>query len=158
AVGAPVPPQAGASPDQAPAERRPTDVGTGGGESDDGTPAAGGEEALERLRRGWREVVAHVARNPANRPLIAACRPVEVQERVVVLGFPEDQAFLRDIAERKRGALEEGVRVVLGSAYGVRCVATNVDALALPREDGIDLVEHAKRIFEGDIADVAEIS
>ena len=42
------------------------------------------------------------ARNPANRPLVASCRPVEVRDGIVVLGFPEDQAFLRDIAERKR--------------------------------------------------------
>jgi DNA polymerase-3 subunit gamma/tau len=148
-----------AEPD-APAGDSTRDVATPGGESGDGASEGDRtrEEALERLRRGWPQVVAHVARNPANRPLIVACRPVEVQERVVVLGFPEDQAFLRDIAERKRGALEEGVRVVLGSTYVVRCVATNVDALTLPGEEAIDLVEHAKRIFEGDIADVAEIS
>ena len=116
-------------------------------------------DPLTRLRRGWPEVVAHVARNPANRPLISACRPVEVQENVVVLGFPEDQAFLRDIAERKRSALEEGVRAVLGPAYVVRCVAANVDMLApLGPEDATDLVEHARRIFEGETADVAEIS
>ena len=143
----------------APAAPATRDIAARDAERDE-SPGADSEraEALERLRRGWPQVVAHVARNPANRPLIAACRPVEVQEQVVVLGFPEDQAFLRDIAERKRGALEEGVRVVLGSTYVVRCVATNVDALALPTEEAIDLVEHAKRIFEGDIADVAEIS
>ncbi|MDQ3554720.1 MAG: DNA polymerase III subunit gamma/tau, partial [Chloroflexota bacterium] len=49
------------------------------------------EDLLARLRSGWPEVVAFVARNPANRPLISACRPIEVQGGVVVLGFPEDQ-------------------------------------------------------------------
>ena len=68
-------------------------------------PMGDAEAALDRLRRGWAEVVAHVGRNPANRPLFAACRPVEVQGYVAVLGFPEDQAFLRDIADRKRPAL-----------------------------------------------------
>jgi hypothetical protein len=114
---------------------------------------------LEQLRSGWPQVVAHVARNPANRPLIAACRPVEVQGHVVVLGFPEDQAFLRDIADRKRPALEEGVRAVLGSSYSVRCVAANVEMLPpLATEDALDLVEQAQRIFKDELADVAEIS
>ncbi|MGI8703839.1 MAG: hypothetical protein ACR2JZ_04950 [Candidatus Limnocylindrales bacterium] len=121
-------------------------------------PAAAGSP-LDQLRRSWPDVVAHVARNPANRPLITACRPVEVEGHVVVLGFPEDQAFLRDIAERKRTALEEAVQLVLGPAYGVRCIATNLEALPpLPEAETIDLVEHARRIFGGDIADVAEVS
>lgn len=120
--------------------------------------AADPEDLLARLRSGWSEVVAFVARNPANRPLISACRPVEVQGGVVVLGFPEDQVFLRDIAERKKAALEEGLRHVLGQPVGVRCVATNI-ALLEPVEAGAaDLVEQARRIFEGDLADVREIS
>jgi hypothetical protein len=125
------------------------------------SPEKAGESAdvLEQLRRGWPQVIAHVGRNPANRPLIAACRPVEIQEHVVVLGFPEDQAFLRDIAERKRGALEEGVRAVLGPSYAVRCVAANVEMLPpLATEEALDLVEQARRIFQDELADVAEIS
>ena len=122
------------------------------------SPPGSGGDVLDRLRRGWPELVAHVGRNPANRPLISACRPVDVENGVVVLGFPEDQAFLRDIAERKRAALEEAVRAVLGEPYAVRCVATNVDSLQpLTPDEGVDLVEHARRIFEGDVADVAEI-
>jgi len=120
--------------------------------------AADPEDLLARLRSGWPEVVAFVARNPANRPLISACRPVEVQGGVVVLGFPEDQVFLRDIAERKKAALEEGLRHVLGRPVGVRCVATNIALLEPVEAEAADLVEQARRIFEGDLADVREIS
>jgi hypothetical protein len=113
---------------------------------------------LARLRSGWPEVVAFVARNPANRPLIAVCRPVEVRDGVVILGFPEDQVFLRDIAERKKAALEEGLRHVLGRSVGVRCVATNIALLEPVGSEASDLVEQARRIFEGDLADVGDIS
>jgi hypothetical protein len=109
------------------------------------------------VRRGWPDVVAHVARNPANRPLIMACRPVEFRDGVVVLGFPEDQAFLRDIAERKRSVLEEGLRQVLGRPVGVRCVAANVESMEPVPAETEDLVAHARRIFAGDLADVVEV-
>lgn len=118
----------------------------------------GAEDLLARVRSGWSEVVAFVARNPANRPLIAACRPVEVLDGVVVLGFPEDQLFLRDIAERKKSALEDGLQHVLGRPVGVRCVATNIALLEPVEPEAADLVEQARRIFEGDLADVREIS
>ncbi|MDQ3449288.1 MAG: DNA polymerase III subunit gamma/tau [Chloroflexota bacterium] len=122
------------------------------------TRGADSDEMLARLRSGWPEVVAFVARNPANRPLIAVCRPVEVRDGVVVLGFPEDQMFLRDIAERKKAALEEGLRHVLGRSVGVRCVATNIALLEPVEPEAADLVEQARRIFEGDLADVRDIS
>jgi hypothetical protein len=122
------------------------------------------ESMMAALRRGWPQVVAVVARNPANRPVIAACRPVEVRDGIVVLGVPEDQAFMRDIAERKRAALEEGLAAVLGRAVGVRCVVANLE-LAEPGEladdassPDEDLVAHARRIFEGDVVDVGDIS
>jgi DNA polymerase-3 subunit gamma/tau len=117
-----------------------------------------GADPLRRLRRAWPEVVADVARNPANRPLITVCRPLAVEGDTVILGFPEDQAFLRDIAERKRGALEDGVRGVLGPGFAVRCVAANVEALAEAMDDEArQIMEQARRVFEGDLADVAEI-
>ena len=115
-------------------------------------------DALDRLRSGWPVLVAHVSANPANRPLIEAARPVEVRDGVVVLGFPEDQAFLRDIAERKKRMLEEAVREVLGADYGVRCVATNVAAIEDLPGTAADTVELARRVFGGDLVDVAEIS
>jgi len=114
---------------------------------------------MERLRSAWPKVVEIVARNPANRPLIMACRPVEMREGIVVLGFPESQAFLRDIAERKRSVLEKALAGVLGGSVAVRCVATNVE-LAQPLESGAhsdDLVSHARQIFEDDLREVAEV-
>jgi hypothetical protein len=118
------------------------------------------EDSFDRLRRGWPTLVAELGRNPALRPLVAACRPVEIRERIVVLGFPEEQAFMRDIAERKKPALEEGVAKVLGSGFGVRCVLANLDGLEpLPASgEDDDLVASFKEIFAGDLADVVEIS
>jgi DNA polymerase-3 subunit gamma/tau len=117
-----------------------------------------GDEALQRLRGGWRVLVARVSQNPANRPLIEAARPLEVTDGLVVLGFPEDQAFLRDIADRKKRMLEEAVREVMGADYAVRCVATN---LAAPEDDAdaaVDAFEIARRIFEGEIVDAKDVA
>lgn len=145
-------------------ERRAPSAGAVGGPP----PAAGpllparpaSEDSFDRLRRGWPTLVAELGRNPALRPLVAACRPVEIRERIVVLGFPEEQAFMRDIAERKKPALEEGVAKVLGSGFGVRCVLANLDGLEpLPASgEDDDLVASFKEIFAGDLADVVEIS
>jgi len=121
-------------------------------------PAAEPDELLARLRAGWPDVVAFVARNPANKPLITACRPVEVRDGIVVLGFPEGQPFLREKAEQRRAALEEGLEHVLGRPVGVRCVITNVALLTPVETETADLVEHARRIFEEDLADVREIT
>jgi DNA polymerase III subunit gamma/tau len=120
--------------------------------------APGSNDLLARLRDGWSEVVAHVGRNPANRPIVTACRPVEVRDGIVVLGFPESQAFLRDIAERKRAALEDGVAAVLGRSLGVRCVVTDLELVGSTSSDGDDLVAHARRIFEDELVDVDEIA
>jgi hypothetical protein len=110
------------------------------------------------LRGGWRVLVAHVSQNPANRPLIEAARPVEVSDGVVVLGFPEDQAFLRDIAERKKRMLEDAVREVMGADYAVRCVATNVAAPDDGDGAAVDAFEIARRIFEGEIVDAKDVA
>jgi DNA polymerase-3 subunit gamma/tau len=139
-------------------------AGTGGPRRTPGGPAEAPDEpesasALETLRSAWADVVAHVSRNPANRPLIAVCRPVRIDGNVVVLGFPEDQAFLRDIAERKHAALEEGVAHVLGTQYGVRCVSTNLEALPpLPGDvTAREVLAQARRVFAGDLADASEV-
>jgi len=112
---------------------------------------------MARLVAGWQDVVSHVSRNPANRPLIVACRPIELRDGFVVLGFPENQAFLRDIAERKRQILEEAVTVVLGQPTGVRCVVANIELVAPSIDNEADLVSQAKRIFAEDLAEVSEI-
>jgi hypothetical protein len=112
---------------------------------------------LDRLLAVWPDVVAYVSRNPANRPLIAACRPIELRDGVIILGFPESQAFLRDIAERKRAVLEEAVASVLGQPVGVRCVATNIELAPVAVASDADLVAQARRIFADDLAEVTEI-
>ncbi|HUG47541.1 MAG TPA: DNA polymerase III subunit gamma/tau [Candidatus Limnocylindria bacterium] len=122
-------------------------------------PAPAPAGALEQLQAAWPQVVEQIGRNPANRPLIMACRPLEVRDGVVVLGFPESQAFLRDIAERKRTILEEALGGVLGRAVAVHCVATNIEPTpASPQGQGSDeLVERARQIFGDDLLEVAEV-
>jgi DNA polymerase-3 subunit gamma/tau len=115
-----------------------------------------GGSLIDVVRRDWPAIVAAIGANPANRPLIAGCRPVEVQEGVLVLGFPEDQAFLRDIAERKRLVIEDGIASVLGRAVGVRCVVTNLELVA-PSDPSEDLVAQARRIFAGELVGVEDI-
>jgi DNA polymerase-3 subunit gamma/tau len=123
-------------------------------------PSTADPEALARLREGWPDFVREVGGNPALRAIIEVCRPVDVRDGVVVLGFPEDRPFYRDKAEQRRTALEAGVEQVLGRSYAVRCVATNVEAIGPPARDGdeADLVERFKEVFAGDLVDVAEIS
>ena len=70
----------------------------------------------------------------------------------MTLGFPEDQGFLRDVAERRRTVLEEGIGAVLGRPVGVRCVATNLDLVPpLPADaDAAFVLAEARRIFGTD--------
>ena len=101
--------------------------------------------------------MATIGRNPANRPLVATCRPVDMRDGVLVLGFPEDQAFMRDIAERKRLVLEDGIAAVIGRPVAVRCVVTNLElADAVDPGEG-DLVAQAQRIFGGELVGVEDI-
>jgi DNA polymerase-3 subunit gamma/tau len=109
------------------------------------------------IRSAWPRIVAAVARNPANRPLVASCRPVEVRDGFLVLGFPEDQAFLRDIAERKRSVIEAGIASVVGRPVAVRCVVTNLELVAPVDPDEGDLVAQAARIFESEMAGIEDI-
>ena len=117
--------------------------------------AAAPEGELAAVLGAWNEIVARISQNPANKPLIEACRPVEVHGATVVLGFPENKGFLRENAERKRAAFEAGMGEVLGRAVAVRCVTSNVElAAATPAPD---LVEQARRVFQEDLLDVAEV-
>jgi hypothetical protein len=115
---------------------------------------------LDRLRRGWPDVVARVSQHPPTRPLIVECRPIAVDGNVVTLGFPESKAFLREIAERRRTILEDSIGGFLGRAVAVRCVATNLDAYAPlpPDTESERLLVEARRIFADDLADVGEVS
>jgi hypothetical protein len=103
--------------------------------------------------------VAHISAHPPTRPLIVACRPIAVEGNVVTLGFPEDQAFLKDVAVRRRPNLETGIAQFLGHSVSVRCVATNLDAAAIGTgdADAAFLLAEARRIFADDIIDRGEI-
>ena len=98
---------------------------------------SGDDAALAALRDQWPEIVAYISQHPPTKPLISACRPIAVDGAVVTLGFPEGKGFLKDIAERRRANLEEGIGHFLGRPVAVRCVATNIDVDAtLPADDG----------------------
>ena len=115
---------------------------------------------LERLRHGWREVIAVVSKSPPLKPLIEACRPIGVEGNVVTLGFPEEKDFLREAAERKRAGIEEGIAGFLGHPVGIRCVVSNLDLLPpLPEDaDAAHILAEAQRIFAEDMADVGEVT
>jgi len=110
---------------------------------------------LAAILGAWPDIVERISRNPANKPLIEACRPVEVNGATIVLGFPENKGFMRENAERKRGAFETEIGQVLGRAVAVHCVVSNVELV--PPAPAVDLVEHARRVFEDDLVDVAEV-
>lgn len=122
-----------------------------------GAPAPGSGALFDLVVANWSQIVAQVGRNPANRPIVTACRPVEVRDGMVVLGFPENQAFLRDVAERKKAFLEEGLAAVLGRPVGVRCVVANLEIAEPDLEPADDLVAAARRIFQGDLAEIDEV-
>ena len=123
------------------------------------TPAANDDIGIDRLREAWPEIVAVLSQSPPVKPLIAACRPVSIDGPIVTLGFPEDQAFLKDALERRRSMLEEGIGRILGREVNVRCVATNLeDVPAAPVGEAADLISEARRIFGDDLVDVGEVS
>ena len=160
------PPVAGQAPTSEPAEPDPAAATAASGPAEEQpngprpapTPETG--DPLERLRAQWPDIVEHISRHPPTKPLIAACRPISVEGSVVTLGFPEGQAFLKDVAERRRTNLEQGIGHFLGRAVAVRCVATNLDLIPpVPGdEDATRLMAEARRIFADDLADVGEVS
>ena len=119
-------------------------------------PAA---DDLARLRDLWPTVVTELSAHPPTKPLITACRPISVEDGVVTLGFPEGMGFLRDVAERRRPILEDGIGRLLGHAVVVRCVATNLDVLPqLPSDaEAAFVLAEARRIFGEDVAEVREV-
>ena len=118
----------------------------------------GTELSLDRMVAAWPDIVAVLSRQPAIKQLILTCRPVALDGVVVTLGYPEEQAFLREIAERKKAAIEAGIREVIGHDVGVRCVVANIEVAAASTagEDGF-LMSEARRIFGDDLAEVVEI-
>jgi hypothetical protein len=121
--------------------------------------AAGSDEPLVELRRRWPEIVALISRHPPTKPLIEACRPLAVDGTVVTLGFPESQLFLRDVADRRRPTLEEGLSRVLGRPVAVRCVATNVEMDVTPPADpeGTAVIAAARAVWGDELVGVREV-
>ena len=149
AVPAPAPAPPPAAPSE-PAAAEPEPV------PQDGAP----QGDLERLRHGWRDVIAIIGASPPLRPLILDCRPIGVEGNVVTLAFPEEKGFYKDVFERRRANLETGLGQFLGHEVGVRCVATNFELIPpLPGDvDEARILEEAHRIFAEDMADIPEIT
>jgi hypothetical protein len=101
-----------------------------------------------------------LSENPPTKPLITKCRPVAFDGSIVTLGFPEEQAFLKDAAERRKGSIEAGIAAVLGRDVGVRCVVANVELVepAPAQADAAFLLAEAQRIFADELIDVGEVS
>jgi DNA polymerase III subunit gamma/tau len=113
---------------------------------------------LQLLLERWAEIVEVISKSPPTRPLIVACRPVGVDGNVVTLGFPEAQSFFKDVAERRRAIIEDGVSRVLGIPVSVRCVAANVEVAPLPEDpDSTRLLNEFKRIYGDDAVDVSDV-
>jgi DNA polymerase III subunit gamma/tau len=113
---------------------------------------------LQILLERWAEIVEVISKSPPTKPLIVACRPVSVDGAVVTLGFPEAQSFFKDVAERRRSILEDGVSRVLGMPVSVRCVAANVEVSPLPEDpDSKRLLTEFRRIYGDDVVDVNDI-
>lgn len=123
------------------------------------SPGPGSEDPLVELRRRWPEIVALISRHPPTKPLIEACRPLAVDGAVVTLGFPESQLFLRDVADRRRPTLEEGLSRVLGRPVAVRCVATNVEMDVAPPADpeGTAVIAAARAVWGDELVGVRDV-
>jgi len=121
--------------------------------------APASEDPLVELRRRWPEIVTLISRHPPTKPLIEACRPLAVDGAVVTLGFPESQLFLRDVADRRRPTLEEGLSRVLGRPVAVRCVATNVEMEVAPPADpeGTAVIAAARAVWGDELVGVRDI-
>jgi hypothetical protein len=115
---------------------------------------------MDALLTAWPGVVREMSRLPALKQLILESRPIGFDGGIVTLGFPEGKAFLRDAADRRRTAIEEGVATVLGRSVAIRCVVTNLEAYPPLADDGEAerLLAEARRIFADDLADVGEVS
>ena len=113
------------------------------------------DAALEELLAAWPAIVERLSAHPPTKPLIVRCRPVAVDGAIVTLGFPEEQAFLKEQAERRRPGIEAGIAEVIGHPVTVRCVVANVELTAAGSDD---LVAEARRIFADELVDVGDVS
>ena len=159
----PTPTTTAAPPQPAAAPTQPTPVvdrtpPTGPTAPSEG-PATSADPALAELLAAWPTIVAQLSENPPTKPLITKCRPVAIDGSIVTLGFPEEQAFLKDAAERRKAAIEAGIGSVLGRDVGVRCVVANIEIVeAAPTQgDAAFVLAEARRIFADDLIDIGEV-
>jgi DNA polymerase-3 subunit gamma/tau len=145
---------------EAPAASRPASTAPATATTPAPTPSAAGpaptnaDPALAEILAAWPAIVEQLSAHPPTKPLIVKCRPVAVDGAIVTLGFPEEQAFLKDQAERRRPGIEAGIAAVIGHPVTVRCVVANVELAA----GSDDLVAEARRIFADELADIGEVS
>ncbi len=153
----PAPPPPAVEPAPAPEETGPAAPGSPAPAAP--APAPDDGDALAELRRHWPEIVALISRHPPTKPLIEACRPIAVDGATVTLGFPESQLFLRDVADRRRGTLEDGLGRVLGRAVSVRCVATNLEPEPPPASDpeSAAVLRAARDVWGDDLVEIPEV-
>jgi hypothetical protein len=116
---------------------------------------AASDASLEELLAAWPVIVERLSAHPPTKPLILNCRPVAVDGAIVTLGFPEEQPFLKEQAERRRPGIEAGIAAVVGHPVTVRCVVANVEVAPAGADD---LVAEARRIFAEELIDVGEVS
>jgi len=122
------------------------------------TPAAPASTSLDEVLGAWPAIVAQLSAHPPTKPLVVACRPVAIDGAVVTLGFPEEQAFLKDAAERRRAAIEAGITAVLGRPVTVRCVVANVELPPAATPDADLVLAEARRIFADDIVEIGDVN
>jgi DNA polymerase-3 subunit gamma/tau len=121
--------------------------------------------AGDQVRARWGEVVQQAS--PALKPILADCRPVGVDGARVTLAFPEERAFMREKARARAAAIEQLLAQVLGGAWAIECVASNVELEPLSvqqavapdpaDQDGQALLEGVLRITGGELVDVPEV-
>jgi hypothetical protein len=94
------------------------------------------------------------------RPEQAVPQQIPCWHNPVRHSVPEEQAFLKDAAERRRPAIEAGISAAVGHPVTVRCVVANVELppAAPDAADASFVLAEARRIFADDIVDVGEIS
>jgi DNA polymerase III subunit gamma/tau len=162
-ISAPAP-EAADGPATAPDKARATAPEAEGGSATPpgaaGGPAPAPDQALAELLAAWPAIVAQLSENPPTKPLITNCRPVAIDGSIVTLGFPEEQAFLKDAAERRKAVIEAGIGGVLGHPVGVRCVVANIEIIepASTQPDAAFVLSEARRIFADDLIDVGEVN
>lgn len=145
-------------PDAERAEAKPGEPAPAPRPAAPSAPSDADRPSLELVIERWPQIVDLLSRNPAVKPLIVACRPIALEASTLTLGFPESQSFYKDVAERRRAALEEGVSRVLGVPLRVSCVAANVEGSPLGSDpEGARLLAEFKRIYGDEVVDVREV-